>query len=112
MLIIYRDGEVQNQIVAWGGDRERRLEGKSGRSDPPMKLRILRVLQNWRQCWSYAVQLYLQLSLEVIETHGKRTLETSPRMSDRNQSIRGMLHVEQQRRRGMKILDPNWICNL
>lgn len=29
MLIIYRDGEVQNQIVAWGGDRERRLEGKS-----------------------------------------------------------------------------------
>jgi len=26
MLIIYRDGEVQNQIVAWGGDRERRLE--------------------------------------------------------------------------------------
>ena len=28
MLIIYRDGEVQNQIVAWGGDRERHLEGK------------------------------------------------------------------------------------
>ncbi|KAF9646832.1 thioredoxin-like protein [Thelephora ganbajun] len=26
MLIIYRDGEVQNQIVAWGGDHERRLE--------------------------------------------------------------------------------------
>ncbi|KAF9792262.1 thioredoxin-like protein [Thelephora terrestris] len=26
MLVIYRDGEVQNQIVAWGGDRERRLE--------------------------------------------------------------------------------------
>ena len=31
MLIIYRNGEVQNQIVAWGGDRERRLEGKSAR---------------------------------------------------------------------------------
>ena len=29
MLIIYRDGEVQNQIVAWGGDRERHLDGKS-----------------------------------------------------------------------------------
>jgi len=26
LLIIYRDGEVQNQIAAWGGDRERRLE--------------------------------------------------------------------------------------
>lgn len=26
MLIIYRDGEIQNQIVAWGGDRERHLE--------------------------------------------------------------------------------------
>lgn len=29
MLIIYREGEVRNQIVAWGGDRERRLEGES-----------------------------------------------------------------------------------
>ena len=28
MLIIYRKGEVVNQIVAWGGDRERRIEGK------------------------------------------------------------------------------------
>lgn len=28
MLIIYRDGEIQNRIVAWGGDRERRLEGR------------------------------------------------------------------------------------
>lgn len=27
MLIIYRKGEVLNQIVAWGGDRERRVEG-------------------------------------------------------------------------------------
>lgn len=27
MLIIYRDGEVQNQIVAWGADRERLIEG-------------------------------------------------------------------------------------
>lgn len=34
MLIIYRDGEVQNQVVAWGGDRERRLEGES---DPPTR---------------------------------------------------------------------------
>lgn len=37
MLIIYRDGEVQNQIVAWGGDRERRLEGESGCADPLTK---------------------------------------------------------------------------
>jgi hypothetical protein len=35
MLIIYRDGEVQNRIVAWGGDRERRLEGQSGCTDLP-----------------------------------------------------------------------------
>ena len=35
MLIIYRDGEVQNQIVGWGGDRERRLEGKPGCTGPP-----------------------------------------------------------------------------
>lgn len=39
MLIIYRDGEVQNQIVAWGGDRERRLEGESGSGDPPTNSR-------------------------------------------------------------------------
>jgi hypothetical protein len=31
MLIIYRDGEVQNQIIAWGADRERRIEGMSKR---------------------------------------------------------------------------------
>ena len=27
MLIIYRKGEVLNQLVAWGADRERRVEG-------------------------------------------------------------------------------------
>lgn len=27
MFIIYRKGEVVNQIVAWGGDRERKIEG-------------------------------------------------------------------------------------
>ena len=27
MIIIYRNGEVINQIVAWGADRERRIEG-------------------------------------------------------------------------------------
>ncbi len=27
MLIIYRKGEVLNQIVAWGADRQRRIEG-------------------------------------------------------------------------------------
>ncbi|KAG2758031.1 thioredoxin-like protein [Suillus brevipes Sb2] len=28
MLIIYRKGEIRNQLVAWGADRERQLEGK------------------------------------------------------------------------------------
>lgn len=32
MLLIYRNGEVLNQIVAWGGDRERQIEGKDSRS--------------------------------------------------------------------------------
>jgi hypothetical protein len=27
MLIIYRKGEIQNQVVAWGSDRERVVEG-------------------------------------------------------------------------------------
>lgn len=27
MFIIYRKGEVINQIVAWGADRERKIEG-------------------------------------------------------------------------------------
>lgn len=27
MLIIYKKGEIQNQLVAWGADRERRIEG-------------------------------------------------------------------------------------
>ncbi|KIP10289.1 hypothetical protein PHLGIDRAFT_65912, partial [Phlebiopsis gigantea 11061_1 CR5-6] len=28
MFIIYRKGEVLNQIVAWGADRERKIEGE------------------------------------------------------------------------------------
>ena len=32
MLIIYRNGEVLNQIVSWGADRERRIEGTLSRS--------------------------------------------------------------------------------
>ena len=27
MFIIYRKGEVLNQLVSWGADRERRIEG-------------------------------------------------------------------------------------
>ena len=27
MLIVYRKGDIRNQIVAWGADRERRQEG-------------------------------------------------------------------------------------
>lgn len=41
MLIIYRDGEVQNRIVAWGGDRERRLEGEFGCTGPPTEFASL-----------------------------------------------------------------------
>lgn len=28
MLIVYRKGEIRNQLIAWGADRERQLEGK------------------------------------------------------------------------------------
>ena len=27
MIIIYRKGDIRNQVVAWGADRERRVEG-------------------------------------------------------------------------------------
>lgn len=27
MIIVYRKGDIRNQIIAWGADRERRLEG-------------------------------------------------------------------------------------
>lgn len=27
MIIVYRKGDIRNQIVAWGADKERRLEG-------------------------------------------------------------------------------------
>lgn len=27
MLIMYKKGEIKNQVVAWGADRERRIEG-------------------------------------------------------------------------------------
>jgi hypothetical protein len=44
MLVIYRDGEIQNQVVAWGGDRERRLEGKSGCGNHRRKSHLLRIV--------------------------------------------------------------------
>lgn len=28
MLIVYKKGDIRNQIVAWGADQERRLEGE------------------------------------------------------------------------------------
>lgn len=28
MIIVYRKGDIRNQIVAWGADKDRRLEGK------------------------------------------------------------------------------------
>ncbi len=27
MIIVYRKGDIRNQIVGWGADKERRLEG-------------------------------------------------------------------------------------
>ena len=49
MFIIYKKGDIRNQVIAWGADRERRVEGK---------LRLLNhcghpdeSLQNWRNCW-------------------------------------------------------------
>jgi hypothetical protein len=27
MIIVYRKGDIRNQVVAWGADRERRIEG-------------------------------------------------------------------------------------
>jgi len=27
MIIVYRKGDIRNQVVAWGADRERRVEG-------------------------------------------------------------------------------------
>jgi hypothetical protein len=29
MIIVYRKGDIRNQIIAWGADRERRLEGEN-----------------------------------------------------------------------------------
>jgi hypothetical protein len=29
MIIVYRKGDIRNQVVAWGSDRERRIEGQS-----------------------------------------------------------------------------------
>lgn len=28
MIIVYRKGEIVNQLVSWGADRERRIEGQ------------------------------------------------------------------------------------
>jgi hypothetical protein len=28
MILVYRKGEIKEQLIAWGADRERRIEGK------------------------------------------------------------------------------------
>ena len=30
MFVVYRKGDIRNQVIAWGADRERRIEGESG----------------------------------------------------------------------------------
>jgi hypothetical protein len=30
MFVVYRKGDIRNQVIAWGADRERRMEGESG----------------------------------------------------------------------------------
>jgi hypothetical protein len=30
MIIVYRKGDIRNQVTAWGSDRERRVEGAFG----------------------------------------------------------------------------------
>ena len=29
MFVVYRKGDIRNQVIAWGADRERRIEGES-----------------------------------------------------------------------------------
>ena len=114
MLIIYRDGEVQNQIVAWGGDRERRLDGKSGHTGPWTEFAsLMRVSQNWRPCWFYVVRLYPQAFLKLTGISETWTLEMSRRAGDRDRDMgQEVPHVGQRRRRRMKIQVRSWICKV
>lgn len=53
MLIIYRKGEIRNQLVAWGADRERRVEGMSAFSMPLLLFtRLRRTRDNPDAVWS------------------------------------------------------------
>ena len=29
MLVVYKKGDIRNQVIGWGADRERRMEGES-----------------------------------------------------------------------------------
>lgn len=54
MLIIYRKGEIRNQLVAWGADRERRLEGVLAVLTPlPLFTHLRRTRGNSYVMWGY-----------------------------------------------------------
>ena len=112
MLIIYRDGEIQNQIVAWGGDRERRLDGEHCCDDPPANFASYALSQNWRSSWSYVAQLYLQPFPELTGTNERRILKMSRMMSDGDRGMgQEVPRIGQQKTR-TKIQGQSWICNI
>lgn len=54
MVIVYRKGEIRNQLVAWGADRERRLEGVSVVLTPlPLFTYLRRTRGDSHVVWGY-----------------------------------------------------------
>jgi hypothetical protein len=54
MLVVYRAGEIRQQAVAWGADRERRVEGASCPLGRLQRTRADDGEQKWRRCSSCA----------------------------------------------------------
>ena len=70
MIIVYRKGDIRNQIVAWGADRDRQPEGRTLFSALTTISDIIQsVFQNWRQFY------WLQV-LSISQRHFPKLLDT------------------------------------
>jgi len=85
MLIVYRKGQIVTQIIAWGSDRERKLEGGLSFSTVTESRPRLRIIQSWRRYLLRRAPFFLKGSHQQIRaTTMTKNLRRTPCRRDQN----------------------------
>lgn len=81
MFIVYKKGDIRNQIVGWGADRERRIEGElSTYFSVLVSHQLIVKPQSWKRCcWSRTPSTLLSVVKVVsAETTAQTTTRKMP----------------------------------